>query len=218
MAVMMIDGFHLVIPLQIVVAAVLGAAIGLEREISAQPAGLRTHMLVSLGAALFTLAGSDTAHTDPTRIAAQVVTGVGFLGGGAILREGVTVRGITTAATLWLTAAIGVAVGLEKWGAAIVTTILGLAVLVGVRIFERDVLPGRRPLEVTITLEVGASLDDVVDQVEQILARSRVTQVSYDAAGQKITLTSQPTQGYSLTHLAEALRALTGVQGVAINR
>jgi putative Mg2+ transporter-C (MgtC) family protein len=76
--------------IQIVVAASLGAAVGFEREMSAQPAGLRTHMLVSLGAALFTIAGAQFTDGDPTRVAAQVVTGIGFLGGGAILREGMS--------------------------------------------------------------------------------------------------------------------------------
>src|SRR5882724_4472799 len=120
---MLIAGVNAWVPLQIVVAAALGAVIGLEREMSAQPAGLRTHMLVSLGSALFTLVGANALHTDPTRIAAQVVTGVGFLGGGAILREGVTVRGLTTAASLWMTAAIGLSVGLRQWTAAVLTTL-----------------------------------------------------------------------------------------------
>ena len=215
---MMVDGFNLAVPLQIVVAAGLGAAIGLEREMSAQPAGLRTHMLVTLGAALFALVGFDTAHTDPTRIAAQVVTGIGFLGGGAILREGSTVRGLTTAASLWMAAAIGLAVGLEKWSAAVITTVVGLGVLSIVKRFERDVLPRRRMLEITLTLETGAPLDHVVTQASTILARSRVLRVSYDAAGQKVTLTSQPNNGHSLTEIAEGLRALGGVQGVEVTR
>src|SRR5687767_8983052 len=118
-----------IVLLQIVVAAGLGAAVGLERELGAQPAGLRTHMLVSVGAALFTLAGADIVGGDPTRIAAQVVTGIGFLGGGAILREGASIRGLTTAASLWVTAAIGLAVGLHWWYAATATTVLALAVL-----------------------------------------------------------------------------------------
>src|SRR5690348_7809892 len=104
-----------VVLLQVAVAALLGAAIGFEREIGSQPAGLRTHMLVSLGAGLFTLAGAEVMHTDPTRVAAQVVTGVGFLGGGAIFKEGLSVRGLTTAASLWVTAAAGLAVGLRAW-------------------------------------------------------------------------------------------------------
>src|SRR4051812_7052381 len=128
---------------QIILAATLGAAIGLERELGSQPAGLRAHMLVSLGAALFTLAGVDLTHSDPTRVAAQVVTGIGFLGGGAIFKEGVNVRGLTTAASLWVTAAIGLAVGLRAWPGAIATTALALAVLWLVKQAERHYLPLR---------------------------------------------------------------------------
>src|SRR5881394_2155774 len=133
---------HWVALAQILVAAVLGGAIGVEREITAQPAGLRTHMLVSLGAALFTLVGMHVGDNSPTRIAAQVVTGIGFLGGGAILREGANVRGLTTAASLWVTAAIGLAVGLQSWLAAAATTVVALAVLWLIRYLERHALPG----------------------------------------------------------------------------
>lgn len=215
---MLIVGIHLVVPLQIVVAAALGATIGLEREISAQPAGLRTHMLVSLGSALFTLVGADTLHTDPTRIAAQVVTGIGFLGGGAILREGTTIRGLTTAASLWMTAAIGLAVGLEKWGAALLTTVFGLAVLLLVKRFEHDVLPGRRLLEITLTVEGDTPLDRVMEQASTIVPRSRVLRVSYDLTGQQLVLGAQPGSGHSITDIAQRLRALSGVHGVAITR
>src|SRR4051794_3279061 len=95
------------------VATVLGALVGLEREARAHPAGFRTHALVALGACVFSLAGAygfqGGPPVDPTRVAAQVVSGIGFIGGGAILRQGGSVRGITTAATLWFAAAIGLA-------------------------------------------------------------------------------------------------------------
>ncbi len=107
--------------LRVAVAAALGGLIGFERELGDQPAGFRTHILVSLGSALFTLVGAygatpflggnDVVRLDPTRVAAQIVTGIGFLGAGAILRHGFTVRGLTTAAALWVTAAIGMAAG-----------------------------------------------------------------------------------------------------------
>ena len=102
--------------LRLALAAGLGGAIGLERELREREAGLRTHTLVSLGAALFTIAGAygfrDFHNSfDPTRIAAQIVTGIGFLGAGAIIRQGLSVRGLTTAATLWVVAAIGLATG-----------------------------------------------------------------------------------------------------------
>jgi putative Mg2+ transporter-C (MgtC) family protein len=202
---------------QIVVAAGLGAAIGVERELGAQPAGLRTHMLVSLGAALFTLAGVGIGGSDPTRIAAQVVTGIGFLGGGAILREGATIRGLTTAASLWVTAAIGLAVGLEHWFAAMAATTIALAVLWLVKQVEREVLPRRRMLEVTLTLEVDAPLDEVEREARGILPRSRVLRVSYGGDAQALVLTATPQDGIALSVLGERLRTLPGVQGVEIS-
>lgn len=206
------------VTLQILTAAGLGAAIGLERELSAQQAGLRTHMLVSLGAALFTLVGLDTLHTDPTRIAAQVVTGVGFLGGGAILRYGATVRGLTTAASLWMTAAIGVAIGLHKWFAGVLATAIALIVLILLKWVEHDLLPGRRMLDVTLTLSSGVGVDDVVSRAGQILPRSRVQQVSYEGTSQKVLLLAQPDASHSIAEIAETLLALTGVEGVDISR
>src|SRR5688572_21016158 len=94
----------------LLVAAGLSGLIGLEREWRDRDAGLRTHMLVGLGAALFTIAGAELG-TDPSRVAAQVVTGIGFLGAGAIFRSGEAVKGLTTAAGLWTVAGIGLAAG-----------------------------------------------------------------------------------------------------------
>src|SRR5712691_2053391 len=126
--------------LRVAVAAALGGAVGLERELDEKAAGLRTHMLVSVGAALFTLVGAygfgefPRGSIDPSRIAAQIVTGVGFLGAGVIFRQGFTVRGLTTAASLWLVAAIGMAAGAGYWQGAVIAT--GVAV-VSLRPLER---------------------------------------------------------------------------------
>src|SRR4051794_24743248 len=113
-----VGDWHVV--LRLGVAALLGGAIGVERELRDREAGIRTHLLVSLGSALFTIvsaygfheflaSGASVVRADPTRIAAQIVTGIGFLGAGAIIREGLSGRGLTTAATLWGVAAIGIA-------------------------------------------------------------------------------------------------------------
>jgi putative Mg2+ transporter-C (MgtC) family protein len=121
-------GEQLDISLRLLVASLLGAAIGFEREIHAHPAGMRTHLLVSLGSAAFTVLGIffflSATPTDPTRIAAQIVSGIGFLGAGAILKYGTSVRGLTTAASLWATAAVGMAAGAGAWVVAVVTTVL----------------------------------------------------------------------------------------------
>lgn len=112
--------------LRMVVAVFVGALIGYERERKGKPAGVRTHGMVCLGAALFTvvsLYGFGTA-SDPTRLAAMVVSGIGFLGAGAILHQRESVHGLTTAASLWVTAAIGLAVGVGMFAMSLVTTIL----------------------------------------------------------------------------------------------
>ncbi len=111
-------------------AAVFGAAVGYERRSADKPAGLRTLLLVAVGAALFTVISSfgfDTA--DQSRVAAQIVTGVGFLGAGTILRTGINVSGLTTAATIWATAAIGMAVGSGLYIASVAGTVLVLIIL-----------------------------------------------------------------------------------------
>lgn len=113
-----------------VIAAGLSAVIGLERELRHQDAGLRTHMLVGLGAALFASVGIALGN-DPTRIAAQVVSGIGFLGAGAIFRSGEAIRGLTTAAGLWVVASIGVAAGSGLIQMAVIATLVGVAILHG---------------------------------------------------------------------------------------
>jgi len=203
---------------QIVLAAVLGAALGFEREVGAQPAGLRTHMLVSLGAALFTLAGADLGRGDPVRVAAQVVTGIGFLGGGAIFKEGINVRGLTTAASLWVTAAIGLAVGLRAWLAAIAGTALAFGVLYLVKLGEREWLPRRRLLAVKLTLDRDAPLDEVERAALAELPRAKVVSVDYAGADQSLRISTHAKGGASLPQLAEALRRLPGVAGVELTR
>ncbi|MEQ8173464.1 MAG: MgtC/SapB family protein [Syntrophomonadaceae bacterium] len=122
---------------KLTLACVLGGVIGLERESLNRPAGLRTYTLVCVGSALAMLVSMDmyysfnqTVNADPGRIAAQVISGIGFLGAGTIMREGATVRGLTTAAGLWTVACIGLAVGAGLYIPAIATTILILFVLI----------------------------------------------------------------------------------------
>lgn len=135
------------IALRLMLTLLLGGLLGLERELRGQAAGLRTHLLVSLGACLFTLVGlsagesllgveSSSIRADITRIPSQVVVGIGFLGGGAILRHGTSIHGLTTAANLWLTASVGLAVGMGFFFGAVVTVAFALLVLVGLRPVE----------------------------------------------------------------------------------
>lgn len=134
---------------RILLSIILASGIGFEREITNKWAGLRTHLLVSLGSCLFTILsiyGFSTAISiypmgDPGRVAAQILTGIGFIGGGTVLRTGATVYGLTTAATLWMVASIGMACGCGRFEWAIVSAVLSIAVLVFIRIFERRFIP-----------------------------------------------------------------------------
>jgi len=117
--------------LRLLLAAGLGAAVGIERELRGKPAGLRTNILIALGAALFTTVSMEMTRLSgtPDRITAQVVTGIGFLGAGTILRTRGNVHGMTTAATIWVNAAIGVAVGSGEYAMGIVAAVVTLVVL-----------------------------------------------------------------------------------------
>jgi putative Mg2+ transporter-C (MgtC) family protein len=130
----------------VLVALVIGLALGLEREIRGYAAGLRTMALVAAGACLFTGLGLIPGlgrNVDPTRIAAQIVTGVGFLGAGSILRQGEDVRGLTTAASIWVAAAIGMAVGFGYYTTAVVSTVFVLLTLVALRWVENRFFPAK---------------------------------------------------------------------------
>ena len=141
--------------INIVLALILGFVLGLERELTNKYAGLRTHMLVCVGACIFTLISiygfptfavgdnvditQATGIRDTARVAAQIVTGIGFIGAGTVLRNGPMVFGLTTAATLWIAASIGMACGAGMYDVALVSTILSVAVLTLIRIFEKRI-------------------------------------------------------------------------------
>jgi putative Mg2+ transporter-C (MgtC) family protein len=124
---------------RLLLAALLGAGVGVEREYRQKPAGLRTNVLIALGSALFAIASRQFRPPDGStdRVAAQIVTGVGFLGAGAILRGRDGVHGLTTAATIWLNAAIGMAVGLGLYTIAVAAEIVALIVLLVLPTLER---------------------------------------------------------------------------------
>jgi len=164
--------------LRLAVAAALGGAIGLERELDEKAAGLRTHMLVSLGAALFTMVGAYGFHdflaggatvvrADPGRIAAQIVTGIGFLGAGVIFRQGFTIRGLTTAASLWLVAAIGMAAGAGFWKGAVIATIVALISLRPLEWMKGFALPQGIASHMTVVLREDGEAGDVLDAIER---------------------------------------------------
>jgi len=137
-----VEIFNLQLLLQLGLAVLLGGAIGLEREFAGKPAGLRTNILICLGAMLFTLMSVQLSvegpgHGDPTRVAAQIATGVGFIGAGTILHARGAVSGLTSAATIWVVAAIGIAVGAAAYLQALWTTLFVVVVLYGLGSVER---------------------------------------------------------------------------------
>ena len=167
---------------RLALAAALGSIIGLEREFREREAGLRTHLLVSLGSALFTIVSAFGFHDvlthdpqvvvrlDPSRIAAQIVSGIGFLGAGAIIRQGLSIRGLTTAATLWVVAAIGMAAGAGFYSVAIITTVVALIALWPLRYIAYRMIDRVKPEEDRIVVEMreGHSLAELLTNVTQV--------------------------------------------------
>jgi putative Mg2+ transporter-C (MgtC) family protein len=170
---------------RLAVAVVLCGAIGLERESRDQVAGLRTHVLVGLGSALFTLVSAygfadiwdarepgGGVRSDPTRIAAQIVSGIGFLGAGAIIRQGFNVRGLTTAAALWIVAAIGMAAGAGYYEAAVATTAIALPSLIVFRRVRPALMQRLRTDFVLVNLELESEGD--LAEALALLTRDRL--------------------------------------------
>ncbi|WP_321818110.1 MULTISPECIES: MgtC/SapB family protein [unclassified Paraburkholderia] len=150
---------------RLVIAAALGSVIGFERERLSWAAGLRTHMLVCVGSALIMIVSAfgfadvlsaDHVVLDPSRMAAQVVSGIGFLGAGSILLRGEIVRGLTTAASLWSVAAIGLAVGGGLYTAAIAATVIIVIILAGIKPLERRFITFRQRRQISLLVTRGA--------------------------------------------------------------
>jgi putative Mg2+ transporter-C (MgtC) family protein len=186
---------------RLVLAAALGGAIGVERELREREAGLRTHMLVSVGSALFTIvsaygfheflaSGANVVRADPSRIAAQIVTGIGFLGAGAIIRQGLSVRGLTTAATLWVVAAIGLASGAGYYSGAIITTVVVLISLWPLRILGYRLLRRYRPEvdRLVVQLPGGQSPAPLIEAVEELGGRVGSAEISQEGDRRSVAL------------------------------
>lgn len=167
-----IDIFRLELMLQLGLATVLGGAIGLERELGGKPAGLRTNILICLGSVLYThisIALMGPNSSDPTRVAGQIVTGVGFIGAGTILHARGAIVGLTSAATIWVVAAIGVALGSGFYLESIGTTLIVLAVLAGLGRVEK--LVERQSMRRTITVHARPG-PTVLEDLESLVRRA----------------------------------------------
>jgi putative Mg2+ transporter-C (MgtC) family protein len=213
--------------LRIAVAAGLSGLIGAERELRERAAGLRTHMLVGVGSALFTIisayAWGDFVFNrqlgtvlDPTRIAAQIVTGIGFLGAGAIIRQGLSVRGLTTAAGLWVVAAIGMAAGAGYYSAALITTGVVLVGLGPFRWVEGRLLGrlrrGGRILEVDLPRE--RPISTVLSVIENRRARVNRVEFEDEESRRQVRIELDVPLGAAEGRLVDDLGSLEGVTAV----
>jgi putative Mg2+ transporter-C (MgtC) family protein len=181
---------ELVIVVKLLLAALAGGIIGLEREKHGRPAGLRTHLLVALGACLMMIisesfplkyGGADATsvlRVDPARTAAQIISGIGFLGAGVILKEGISVRGLTTAASLWMVAGLGMAFGMGLVAPGAAATAIALASLIFLKKLE-PIIQKDRYLFLTVVARQRA---EILDELEGIFAahRLRITSVESD--------------------------------------
>jgi putative Mg2+ transporter-C (MgtC) family protein len=201
---------------RLLLAAVLGGAIGAERELNDQAAGLRTHMLLTIGACLFTLISAygfgGGIGTDPSRLAAQIVTGIGFLGGGAIVRHGLTVKGLTTAASIWATASVGVAVGAGSYVLGVGGAVLVVGTLFGLRrvshLLQRW---GVSREEFVLTANPGFDVKRIVELLEGERVDLRGLEHHEDEDRDRVVLLVKLRPRYRPEQLLDALRRVDGV-------
>jgi putative Mg2+ transporter-C (MgtC) family protein len=202
---------------RLLLAAALGGAIGAERELNDQAAGLRTHMLLTIGACLFTLVSAYGfgGPTDPSRLAAQIVTGIGFLGGGAIVRHGLTVKGLTTAASIWATASVGVAIGAGSYLLGVGGAVLVVGTLFGLRRVSRLLQRwGVSREEFVLATRPGFDVEQIVEVVrrENVDLRGLERQDA-DQEGRVVLVVRLPPR-YRPEQLLDALGRLEGVRQV----
>jgi putative Mg2+ transporter-C (MgtC) family protein len=222
---------HFDMILRIAIGAVLGGTIGLERDRHGRQAGLRTHLIVAMASATFMVVSAHFEFfqnygnapgisTDPSRIAASVVTGIGFLAGGAILKTGLTVQGLTTAAGLWLVASIGLCAGAGMYPEALASTILGLAALTFVRKFEskKDRVMRRK---VSILF---ADKTEAIPRLFTNLGKGQAVVTEYDFekrpgdGNARITFEVEFPNGLGTAALITLLESQPGVTGIQIHQ
>lgn len=216
--------------LRLLGAALVGALIGFERELRDQPAGFRTHILVALGSCVFTvisaygfgaLAGErGYVRVDPSRIAAQIVTGIGFLGAGVIFRQGLTVRGLTTAASLWVTAALGMAVGAGAYivaGAGAAVALLTIAALRPVRRAVRGLR--REQEELILAVQPETPLDQLMKELGAAGIRVDHLRVADEGEDRtELVLSVRIPPETSTEEVMVMIRGMRGVRGVEWSR
>jgi putative Mg2+ transporter-C (MgtC) family protein len=204
---------------RLLIAAVLGGAIGAERELNDQAAGLRTHMLLTIGACLFTVISAygfrRGVGTDPSRLAAQIVTGIGFLGGGAIVRHGLTVKGLTTAASIWATASVGVAVGAGDYVLGVGGAALVVGTLVGLRRVSATLQRwGVSREEFVLATRPGFDVERIVEAVRRERVELRGLDREAGKDEDRVVLVVKLRPRYRPDQLLDVLGRLDGVRQV----
>lgn len=224
--------------LRILIAVIFGFCIGLERELTNKYAGLRTHILVCLGACVFTLisiygfptfAPGDnvlidqaTGIRDTSRVAAQIVTGIGFIGAGTVLRNGPIVLGLTTAATLWIAASIGMACGAGMFEIAFAGTLLSILTLVSIRVFERKVLPNstkrtkRVKLVIVCQNQFANKIHEYIIEKYQDISELSKKQLKADENSTKITCVMDIISRKPIKDLYKSFQTLEGIDSISI--
>lgn len=213
---------------QLLLSVVLGGVVGLERELRGRSAGLRTLSLVSLGSTLIMLVagtsrvpgvGAEVLRIDPGRIVAGIVTGIGFLGAGVILKLGELIRGVTTAASIWVVAAVGIAVGARQYGIAVLATALSLGVLTALNALERLIAP---VIYRTLVVKVRSThASAVLNEVRAILDRTAARIVDLrvhedvDAATTELGVALRTRQRHQSRAVTAEIAGLPGVVSVA---
>ena len=208
--------------LRLAVSMLLGGAIGFERERDSQPAGLRTHMILVMGSCLAMILSINIGAengTDPARLAAQVISGIGFLGAGAILRSGFNVKGLTTATTVWTTAIIGLAVGYGYYWVGAFTTVLVLVVLTLVSIFEKKFI--RRNVVRVIKVD-AMDVPNIFRSVRKEISRNAVqilsykTQRSLKSGHVRVEFIARLERNEKIENLMETISKIDGVRNIRI--
>lgn len=208
--------------LRLLTAAGLGAVIGLERERDNQPAGLRTHMILVIGSTLAMCLSINLAAMgdgDPARLAAQVISGIGFLGAGAILRYGFNVKGLTTATTLWSMAIVGLAVGYGYYLIGVVTTILMLLTLTLINILEKKFIRTSVPRAFVIQAMDRPGIVKDIRKVISRLSEKIITftiQKNIKSKRLRISIAAHVKVGEKMENLTEAISAIEGVRALKI--
>lgn len=214
--------------LRLIVGAILGGLVGYERERNNQPAGLRTHIILVIGATLAMILSVNIAmefrplvpNGDPGRLAAQVLSGIGFLGVGAIIRYGPNVKGLTTATSLWSMAVVGLAVGLGHLLAAVYATVLILVTLVLINFFEKRFIKPRVVTEITITTEDKREmLNKIRVVIEKYAHLNPAMSIQKDLHRKraKFVMTFKLNEGAVLDHLLADLTDIDGIRAIKLS-